>query len=372
MNIPLVDLKAQYLSIKSDIDSAIARVISDGNFIKGPYVSEFEDRWAAYSGRKYCVSCANGTDAIEIGLRACGIGEGDEVIVPAHTWISTSEAVTAVGAQVVFADTCPESYNIDPIAVSKLINKATKAIIAVHLYGQPADMDPLVELANRNNLILIEDVAQAHAATYKGKKIGTFGLFATYSFFPGKNLGAYGDAGAIVMDDPNLDRHCRVICDHGQQSKHDHVTEGRNSRLDAIQASVLLAKLPHLEFWTERRIEGARIYDRYLEAINQNNCGDMVLPTRLADRRHVFHLYAVRLRNRDAVLQCLAANGVSAGIHYPKPLPLLKAYERLGHSESDFPVATMVTSQVISLPIYPEISEEQISYVVEKLTLALR
>ncbi len=366
MNVPFVDLKAQYQSMKSEIDAAIASVIADTAFIKGKYVEKFDKEFAEFMGVKHSIGCANGTDAIEIVLRASGIGEGDEVIVPAHTWISTAEAVTSVGARVVFVDTDPKLYTIDPKLIEKKITSRTKAIIPVHLYGLPADMDAINAIAKAHSLKVFEDTAQGHCATVNGKMVGTLGNAATFSFFPGKNLGAYGDAGGIITNDDELATKCRMIADHGRLGKHDHGLEGRNSRLDGLQAAILSAKLPHLTAWTRARQNNAEIYSTLLRGL------DVQLPYCPKSLGHVYHLYVVQVPNREKVQQHLTEKGIATGIHYPIALPFLKAYSYLNHTPADFPVAHSAMSRIISLPMYPELTREQMQYVARELGEALK
>lgn len=364
MNVPFVDLRAQYESIKTDIDAALADVLSDMALIRGRHVERFEKEFASYLGIEHCVGCANGTDAIEIVLKALGIGPGMEVIVPARTWISTAEAVTTCGAKVVFADTLPDYYTIDLAHCEQLINERTKAIIPVHFYGLPAEMDGILALAKRHKLFVIEDTAQAHGARYKGQMVGTLGDAATFSFFPGKNLGAYGDAGAIVTRDEALAKRCRMIADHGRLGKHDHGLEGRNSRLDGLHAAILSAKLPYLERWTEARRQNAA---RYSDLLSESG---LKLPTAPDHSRHVYHLYVVQVANRERVQETLQERGIATGIHYPLALPFLKAYAYKEHSERDFPVASAEMSKILSLPMYAELSAEQLSYVCQELRAA--
>ncbi|MCS7014325.1 MAG: DegT/DnrJ/EryC1/StrS family aminotransferase [Chloroherpetonaceae bacterium] len=361
MKIPFVDLKAQYQSIKSEIDSAIANVISETAFISGKYAKAFEEEFAAYIGIKHCISCANGTDSIEILLKAMGIGHGDEVIVPANSWISTSEAVTTVGATPVFVDILPDYYTIDPSKIEEKITPRTKVIIPVHLYGLPAEMDEIMAIARKYGLRVLEDCAQSHGATYKGKMTGTFGDCASFSFYPGKNLGAYGDAGAMVTNDDEIARIARLIANHGQPRKNEHEIEGRNSRLDGIQAAVLSVKLRHLENWTEARRRNANLYRKYLSGTH------VVLPKEPEYSRHVYHLFVVRVTNREKIIDTLRAEGIETGIHYPTPLPLLKAYQRFGHKPEDFPVASSQMGKILSLPMYPELTEEMIEFVAKKI-----
>ncbi len=365
MKIPFVDLKSQYLSIRAEIDGAIQSVIDETAFIKSHFIGEFEASFASFLGIKHCIGCANGTDAIEIALRALGIGPGDEVIVPANTWISTAEAVTTAGATVVFVDNDPALYTIDVTKIEEKLSPRTKAIIPVHLYGLPAEMDIIMDIARFHNLKVIEDCAQSHGATYKGKMTGTFGDMATFSFFPGKNLGAYGDAGGIVTQSDELAKMCRMIGDHGRLGKHDHGLEGRNSRLDGLQAAILGAKLPHLAGWTEARRRNAQAYSKLLSHL------DIPLPTAPSHSHHVYHLYVVQVPERERVQERLAEKGIATGIHYPIALPLLTAYQRLGHTEQDFPAAARGQGRILSLPMYPELTAEQMQYVADALTNAL-
>lgn len=366
MKIEFVDLKAQYESIKEEIDNAISRVINESAYIKGRYLEEFEKAYASFCEMPFCVGCANGTDSLEIGLRALGIGQGDEVIVPSHTWISTAEAVTAVGARVVFVDVIQDKYTIDPTLIEKKVTKKTKAIIPVHLYGLPAEMDEIMAIAARHSLRVIEDCAQAHGATYRGKKIGTFGDIASYSFFPSKNLGAYGDAGGMVMKDPELAKVCKMIGDHGRLGKHDHGLEGRNSRLDGLQASILLAKLPHLSGWIQKRQSRAALYDKLLSEAGIKS------PVTASYSTHAYHLYVIQVENRESVQKYLQENGIHTGVHYPTALPFLTAYKYLNGSASDFPVAHKSMSKILSLPMYPELTDDQISYIVSHLKTAIQ
>ena len=365
MNIPLVDLQKQYQSIRSEIDGAIANVIAETAFIKGKYVELFEQQFAKYIGVKHCIGCANGTDAIEIVLRALGVGAGDEVIVPARTWISTSEAVTTVGARVVFVDVDPQFYTIDARKIEEKITTRTKAIIPVHFYGLPAEMDEIMAIAKKHNLFVIEDTAQAHGSKYKGKMTGTFGVAATYSFFPGKNLGAYGDAGGIVTNDDSLATNCRMIADHGRLGKHDHGLEGRNSRLDGLQAAILSAKLPFLNSWTKARQQNAALYDEALKTL------DIRMPVVPEYSEHVFHLYVIQVENRDRVQESLQEKGVATGVHYPIALPFLKAYQYLGHKPPDFPIAHTQMTRIMSIPMYPELTGDQINYVADMIATIL-
>lgn len=356
MNIPFVDLQAQYRSIKSDIDRAIAAVIEETAFISGPYASRFEAEFAAYSGHKHVMSCANGTDSLEILLRAMGIKAGDEVIVPALSWISTSECLATVGAVPVFVDV-DEFGLIDANLIEEQISEKTRAIIPVHLWGQPADMPAIMAIAEKRGLLVIEDCAQSHGAMIGDKKAGTFGHAASFSFYPGKNLGAYGDAGAMATNDDRIAEKARMIANHGQIRKHQHLVEGRNSRMDGIQAAVLSAKLPHLEKWTEARIRNASLYR---EALGE----DLVeCPPIKEDVRHVYHLFVIQSFDRDELMNHLSSQGIGVAIHYPTPLPLLDAYSHLGLHAARFPIASHLCRSIISLPMYAELSESQIEQV---------
>jgi dTDP-4-amino-4,6-dideoxygalactose transaminase len=370
MTIPFVDLAAQYRDHKSEFDAAIAEVISETAFIgtrANRFVQKFEAGFADFSGANHCVGCANGTDALEILLKAAGIGPGDEVVVPALSWIATSEAASNVGAVPVFADVDPLTHTLDPERFREAINERTRAVIPVHLYGQPADMGPILEIAAQHDLFVLEDCAQAHGAEYKGRKVGTMGNAGSFSFFPGKNLGAYGDAGGMITNDEDLAAHARMISQHGQSKrKFEHEIEGRNSRLDGMQAAILSVKLKYLPAWTKRRIEIADIYRQLLADL------PLELPVAGGDRRHVYHLFATRTKQRDAVRTVLNEIGVATGQQYPIALPLLEAYSAAGHGPEDFPHAHAMTQQVLTLPVYPEITETQMEFVRDSLVTALR
>ena len=354
MYVPFVDLKAQYLSIKDEIDTAIQNVINDTAFIKGKYVQRFEEEYAQTYGVKHVVSCANGTDAIYIILKAMGIGPGDEVITTALSWISTSETITQAGARVVFVDINPDYYTIDPDQIEEKITDRTKAIIPVHLYGHPANMSKVMAIANKYNLKVIEDCAQSHFAKWLGQNVGIIGDAGTFSFFPGKNLGAYGDAGCIITNDDKLALKARMFAGHGAIKKHSHELEGINSRLDGLQAAILSVKLKYINEWTGLRIQHAATYSELLTGIE-----NMITPLSHKDGKHVFHLYVIRTKNRDELQNLLKKNGVSSGIHYPTALPFLKAYKYLGHVPGDFPVAHQYSREILSLPMYPELNENK-------------
>jgi len=360
MKIPFVDLHAQYLTIKPAIDAAIAGVIADSSYIRGPHVDSFEKAWALMLGMKHCVSCANGTDAIYILMRGLGLKPGDEVITTAHSWISTSETITQAGGRVVFCDTDSDTFTINPALIESKITPRTVGIIPVHLYGQAADMDAILAIARKHNLWVIEDCAQAHLAKYKGRLVGTMGTAATFSFYPGKNLGAYGDAGCLVTNDSALSEWCATYARHG--GKGDHVMEGINSRLDGIQAAILSVKLPHLAKWTAARRSLAQRYDQLLSGVV-----DISTPLIAAERDHVYHLYVVRTARRDALKKHLASAGIATVLNYPKALPFYPAYSYLGHKSDDFPNAHRNQSEILSLPIFPEMTTEHLDYIVTSI-----
>jgi dTDP-4-amino-4,6-dideoxygalactose transaminase len=361
MNVPFVDLKAQYLSLKSEIDPAIQTVINETAFIGGKYVDAFEKAYAEKYGVKHCISCANGTDAIYITLKALGIGPGDEVITVANSWISTSETITQAGARPVFVD-LDEHFHIDPAQIEAKITKKTKAVIPVHIFGQPVDIAAVKAICEKHNLYLIEDCAQSHFATFKGKKTGTFGIAGTFSFYPGKNLGAYGDGGAIVTDNDAFARNARLFANHGALQKHIHEIEGINSRLDAIQAVILHTKLKYISDWNRARNSHGLKYNALLGDVVQIKC-----PKLRPETFHIFHLYVIRAERRDDLAAFLKSKGVFTGIHYPTALPLLPAYRYLRHQPADFPVAYACQEQILSLPMYPELSDEQIAFVAESV-----
>jgi dTDP-4-amino-4,6-dideoxygalactose transaminase len=354
MAVPFADLQLQYQTIKSEIDGAIARVIRDNAFIRGPYVEVFERQFAHTAEAGHCISCANGTDALYLAMAALNVEPGDEVITTAHSWISTSAMITHAGATVVFCDTDGTTFTIDPAAIEAAITPRTVGIIPVHLYGQPADMDAIMAIASKHKLWVIEDCAQAHLARYKGKQVGTFGAAATYSFYPGKNLGAMGDAGAVVTSDAVLADQIAMRARHGGLVKHQHQIEGINSRLDGMQAAILSAKLLHLPGWTRARQEAAKVYDAGL-----NQVDGVVVPEVAADCDHVYHLYTIRHPRRDNLVKHLNAHGVQTAVNYPTALPFLAAYGRLQHRPEQFPNAHADQGRIVSLPMFAEITREQ-------------
>jgi dTDP-4-amino-4,6-dideoxygalactose transaminase len=358
--VPMADLYAQYQSIKTEMDQAMAAVIRESAFIRGPFVDKFEIEFAKASGAAHCVSCANGTDALHIAMHALDVRPGDEVITTAHSWIATSAMITRAGGKVVFCDTDEDTFTIDPQAIEAKITSRTVGIIPVHLYGQAADMDPIMRIAGRHKLWVIEDCAQAQLAAYKGKPVGTFGNAATFSFYPGKNLGAFGDAGAILTQDAELARRMAMFARHGGLTKGEHLIEGVNSRLDGLQAAILSVKLKHLPEWTRRRREIAAEYSSGLAQI-----ADIVVPVVKEGRDHVFHLYVLRHERRDELAGHLKAQGVQTAINYPVALPFLPAYAHLGSRVQDYPNAHRHQSRVLSLPMFAEMSGRQIRRVID-------
>jgi len=362
MKIPFVDLKAQYLSIKDEVIPAIQGVIEESAFILGNAVSAFEVEFARLHGVKFCYGLGSGTDGNHMALWGLGIGPGDEVIVPANTFIATAWGATLCGATPIFVDCDPTSYTIDPGKVEEKLSGRTRAIVAVHLYGQAADMDALDRIASKHNLYLIEDCAQAHLAEYKGRPVGGLGDASSFSFYPAKNLGAYGEGGAVATNDPDLARKLRMIRDHGSEKKYDHEILGHNYRMDGIQGAVLGVKLPHLHQWTEARRRHAKLYRELLSGLPE-----FVLPAEMPYAKHVYHLFVIRTPHRQKLQEHLQSNGVSTGLHYPVPLHLQKAFQYLRYRKGDFPVSEAVANQILSLPMYAELSDEQIEYVAESI-----
>jgi dTDP-4-amino-4,6-dideoxygalactose transaminase len=357
MKVPFNDLYLHHRALQPDLDKAIQEIIDSSSFIRGSAVDRFEALFAEAIGVKHCVSCANGTDALFITMKGLGVGSGSEVITTAHSWISTSATITQAGGRVVFCDTDPETFTLSPSLIESKITENTCGIIPVHLYGQPADMDPILEIAERYGLWVIEDCAQAHLAQYSGRTAGTLGTAGTFSFYPGKNLGAMGDAGCVVTDDDELAQYITYYARHG--GKGEHLIEGINSRMDGLQGAVLGIKLPHLPEWTAKRQLVAGKYTEWLAGI-----GDVIVPETAEGREHVFHLYVIRTEHRDALQAYLGSHGIQTIINYPKALSFVPAYEYLGHRPEDFPVAYSHQDRILSLPIFPEITDSQIEYVV--------
>ncbi len=356
--IPFVDLKAQYDSIKDEIDEAIQNVLNNTSFIMGEELKKFEEEFARFCEVKYAIGVANGSDALFLALRAYGIGKGDEVITVPHTFISTAEAITHVAGKIVFVDIDLKTYTIDISKIEEKITEKTKAIIPVHLYGQPADMGPIIGLAKKHNLRIIEDAAQAHGAEYKGKKVGSIGDVGCFSFYPGKNLGAYGDAGMVTTNNEEIAKNLKLLRNHGRiTKKYEHEIEGYSSRLDNLQAAILRVKLRHLNKWNESRRENAKKYNELL-----NNIGGITTPYEADYAKHVYHLYVIRVEKerRDKLREELKSKGIATGIHYPIPLHLQPAYNYLGNKKGDFPITEKVSQEILSLPMFAELSGNQI------------
>lgn len=361
MKIPFVDLKAQYLSIKPEIDSAIEQVLTETSFIGGKHVSEFEERFQALYGVKHCISVANGTDSLYIIMKMLGIGTGDEVITSAYSWISSSETISQTGAKPVFVD-IDEFFTIDAKLIESKITHKTKAILPIHIHGQACQMDVIMDIANRHNLYVIEDCAQSHFTEFNGTRAGVTGIAGSFSFYPGKNLGAYGDAGCIITNDDDLARNCKMYARHGALKKHQHEIEGINSRLDGIQAAILKAKLPHILDWTAKRQQNAKLYNQYLK-----NIKEIELPILRESTSHSFHLYVIKTPNREELIKYLAERGVETSVHYPVSLPNMKAYEYLDIDKANFPNAIGNESVILSLPMFPELKESEIAYIAEQM-----
>ena len=361
MNIPFVDLKAQYDSIRTEIGKSISNVLNSTAFIGGPYLKEFENNFAKFNEVKYAVGVNSGTDALFLALKATGIKSGDEIITVPNTFIATTEAITRNGAKIKFVDINKETYEIDTGLMEKAITSKTKAILPVHIYGQMAEMDVIKEIADKHNLMILEDACQAHNATFNNKKAAYYGDAAAFSFYPSKNLGAYGDSGAVITNNNEIAEKIKLLRDHSRISKYEHIEEGFSSRMDGIQAAVLDIKLKYLEKWTEMRRKNAKLYNELLENI------DVVTPIENKKTKHVYHLYVIRTKERDKMIEFLNKNRISTGIHYPVPLHLQPAYKHLGYKKRDFPVTEKYADEILSLPMFPELTEEQISYVCEKI-----
>ncbi len=355
--IPFVDLKAQYRSIKTEIDSAVLAVLDSAQFVLGPAVSAFEEEFAAYCGARFAVGVNTGTSALHLALLAAGVGPGDEVITTPFTFVATVAAIRYTGARPVFVDIDPADFQLDPARVAAAVTPRTKALLPVHLYGRPAPMAPLVAIAERHGLALIEDAAQAHGAEYHGRRVGAIGHMGCFSFYPGKNLGAYGEGGAVTTNDPALARKLRMLRDWGAERKYVHELLGYNYRLEGVQGAVLGVKLRYLEAWTEARRAHAAHYDALLAG------SEVVTPAPGVDLRHVYHIYAVRSPERDALQAALHAAEVQTGIHYPLPVHLQPAHADLGYGPGDFPAAELAAAEVLSLPMFPELTEAQVQSV---------
>lgn len=361
MNIPLVDLKAQYESIKEKVNQAVLRVLENCQFILGKEVETFEEEFARYLGVRHAVGVNSGTSALYLTLLALGVGPGDEVITVSQTFIATVEAIFWTGARPVFVDIDEKTYTMDPALIEVALSKKTKGILPVHLYGHPADMDPVLEIARRNKLWVLEDACQAHGALYKGKKAGGLGRAACFSFYPGKNLGAYGEGGAVVTNDEELATQIKKLRNHGGLKKYSHELIGTNARLEEIQAAVLRTKLPYLDRWNELRRRHAGEYSELLKGLN------LGLPQEAGWAKSVFHLYVIRTSQREALNACLNEAGIGSLIHYPTPNHLLDCFKSLGVGEGDLPMTEKVSKEVLSLPLYPELTEKQIQRVTSQI-----
>ncbi|HAJ34030.1 MAG TPA: erythromycin biosynthesis sensory transduction protein eryC1 [Candidatus Atribacteria bacterium] len=361
--IPFVDLKVQYDSIKDEIDDAIQNILNNTSFIMGEELKKFEEEFARFCDVKYAVGVANGSDALILALKACGISKGDEVITVPHTFIATTEAISNVGGKIVFVDIDPKTYTIDISKIEEKITEKTKAIIPVHLYGQPADVEPIMALAKKYNIKIIEDAAQAHGAEYKGEKVGSIGDVGCFSFYPGKNLGAYGDAGMVVTNSEEIAEKIKLQRNHGRiTKKYEHDIEGYSSRLDNLQAAILRVKLRHLNKWNDMRRKNAKKYNELLI-----NIGGITTPYEADYAKHVYHLYVIRTEDRDKLREELKSNGIATGIHYPIPLHLQPAYNYLGYKRGDFPVTEKASQEILSLPMFAELKEKQIIKIVETI-----
>jgi dTDP-4-amino-4,6-dideoxygalactose transaminase len=357
--VPFVDLHAQHRSLEKEINAALSRVLSTCDFILGAEVETFEKEFAAFVGAQHGIGVGSGLDALQLSLRAAGIGGGDEVVLPANTFIATALAVSAVGAKPVLVDVDEATFNIDPRLIERALTPRTKAIIPVHLYGQSSDMDEIMAIAKAHGLVIIEDACQSHGATYKGRVTGTMGLTGCYSFYPAKNLGACGDGGMIVTNDAALAAKLRMLRHYGQKDKYHHLVRGTNSRIDTIQAAILRVKLKHLVRWNKLRAQHAERYSRLLAGVD-----GIRVPAVVADRTHVFHLYVIRVSNRDQVQDRLAGHGIQTGIHYPVPIHLHEAYADIGGKPGDFPVAERLSGEILSLPMFPELTAAQMDRLV--------
>ena len=379
MYVPFVDLKIQYQSIKPEIDKAIAEILENASFIMGKSVKEFESNFAKLHQAKFCIGTSSGTDALHLALWGLGISQGEDVILPVNTFFATAEAIVLCGATPIFIDCDPISFNIDTQKLKEfidnhcrvhdqgfLINLSTghriRCIIPVHLYGQPADMAPILDIAKKYNLFIVEDACQAHLAEYHSRRVGSLGNVGAFSFYPGKNLGAYGEGGSVLTNDPELFDKMWLIHDHGSKEKYDHEVIGHNYRLEGIQAAVLNVKIKYIEGWTEKRRANARLYNKFLEEIEE-----VQTPEEMEYSKHVYHLYVIRTKKRNELLNFLKEKGIETGLHYPVPLHLQKAFKYLGYKSGGFPVAEKYAKEILSLPMYPELTVDQIKYVTDSI-----
>ena len=366
MKVPFLDLNAHHTPIREELDHAIRSVIDAGAFAGGPFVERFEEDFAAYCGARHTIGVGSGTEALWLSLLAAGVGRGDEVITVPNSFMATAEAITYAGARPVFVDVDPATYTMDPGKLEEAITGRTRAIIPVHIFGQPADMDPLMEIAHAHGLYVIEDACQAHGAAYKGRKAGTLGDTGCFSFYPGKNLGAFGEAGAIVTNNDDLNEKIRFLRNHGQVEKYRHTMIGWNCRMDGIQAAVLQVKLKRLEAATHARELHAAHYDRALSGIEE-----IITPIRAPYAQHVYHIYAIRVRERNDFIRFMSEHGVECGVHYPIPIHQQVAYRQLRYPLEAFPVATRCAQEFVSLPMFPELTYEQVEFVTETVKEAI-
>ncbi len=362
MGVPFLDLRQQYRSIKDEVTAGVQQVMDSCRFVLGENVNSFEKEFASFCGTEYAVGVANGTDALGLASLACGIGKGDEVITVPNTFIATTEAISQTGAKIVFVDVDSQTYNIDISQIEEKINERTRAILPVHLFGQSAHINPIMKMAREHNLKVIEDACQAHGAEYKGRKVGSIGNAGCFSFYPSKNLAAFGDGGMVVSNGNEIAQKIKMLRDHGQIKKYEHLVEGYNSRLDEIQAAILRVKLKKLDEWNELRRKNASIYNELLEDVDE-----VVIPLEADDAKHVYHLYVIRTHKRGELQEWLKSRGIGTGLHYPVPLHLQKAHAYLGYEEGDFPVAEECAKQILSLPMFPELTREEIEKVVSEI-----
>jgi dTDP-4-amino-4,6-dideoxygalactose transaminase len=362
IKVPYLDLKAQYRSIKPEIEQAVARVLDSCQFVLGPEVADFEKEFAAYCGTSECIALNSGTSALHLALLAAGVGPGDEVITVPFTFVASVATILYVGAKPVLVDIEPRTFNMNPAALEAAISPRTKAIVPVHLYGHPADMDPVLAVARKHKLVVIEDAAQAHGAKYKGRSVGSIGDIACFSFYPAKNLGAYGEGGAVTTSNPEYARTIRMLRDWGQDRKYHHLLHGYNYRMEGFQGAILRVKLRHLERWTETRRAIVKTYNERLAGT------DVVRPAEMPWARHVYHLYTLRADNRDALQAALLNEGIQTGIHYSTPVHLQPAYTTLGYGPNSLPESEKAAREVLSLPLYPELTESQVQTVLDALT----
>jgi dTDP-4-amino-4,6-dideoxygalactose transaminase len=367
IEVPFLDLKAQHAPLRDQVDRAIAKVIDSGAFAGGPFVTQFEDEFAAFCACEYAIGLGSGTEAIWLALLALGVGPGDEIITVPSTFMATAEAISYCGATPVFVDIDERTYTMDPAEIQDAITEKTKAIIPVHLFGQPADMDPILEIAREHNLFVVEDAAQAHGAEYKERKAGTLGDAGCFSFYPGKNLGAFGEAGAVVTNDFKLQEKIRILRDHGQVRKYYHTMIGWNCRMDGIQAAVLSVKLQHLKRGNQLRRSHALKYNEALGKVEE-----LVIPVEAVHSQHVYHVYAIRVKERAEFMQSLANKGIGCGVHYPVPIHLQEAYRGLGYKKGSFPIAERTAEEFVSLPMFPELTQAQLKRVVEAVRDSIR